>query len=179
MQTCALRMCIFGWSSIRQHHVHFSFVRNNCHVHKCYPWCEGTMCDAFDIDDKRTNCCRLDVLQNNFTQFAYGQLCTLELHSGYDLGGIPKVAFLPIVANLVLPTLKHQTQDQLQFHLLMFGQSHQAIIVAIMPFCYNHKMITENKVHENKWSITKYIKIKSCKDFASMSFSHKINFTHK
>jgi hypothetical protein len=69
------------------------------------------MCDAFDIDDKRSNCCRLDVLHNNFTQFGYGQLCTLELHSGYDLGGIPHVAFLPIVANLVPATSKHQTQD--------------------------------------------------------------------
>jgi hypothetical protein len=113
--------------------------------------------------------CRLDVLQNNFTQFNYGQLCTLELHSSYDLGRIPQVAFLPIVTNLVLATSKHQTQDHMQFHLLMLGQSHQAIFVAIK----------ENKEHKNKWSITKYLKIKSCKIFASMNFNHKINYTHK
>jgi hypothetical protein len=36
-------------------------------------------------------------------------------------------------------------------------------------------MIKEDKDRKNKRSITKYIKIKSCEDFASMSFSCKIN----
>jgi len=43
MQTCTLHMCIFGWSSIWQHHMHFSFVQNNYHMHGCYPWC-GEQC---------------------------------------------------------------------------------------------------------------------------------------
>jgi len=60
------------------------------------------MCDAFNIDDKKIDPYKSEVLQNNFAQFSYGQLHTLELHSGYDSGGIPHVAFLPIVANLVL-----------------------------------------------------------------------------
>jgi hypothetical protein len=37
------------------------------------------MCDAFDIDNEKVDHCRLDVLQNNFAQFNYGQLRTLEL----------------------------------------------------------------------------------------------------
>jgi hypothetical protein len=64
----------------------------------------------FDIDDEKVDCCRSDVLQNNFAQFDYGRLCTLELHSGYDLGGIHHVAFLHVVANLVPPTSKDQTR---------------------------------------------------------------------
>jgi hypothetical protein len=51
--------------------------------------------------------------QNNFTKFNYGQFYALKLHLGYDMGKIPHVVFLPIVANLVLTTSKHQTQDQL------------------------------------------------------------------
>jgi hypothetical protein len=137
------------------------------------------MCDTFDIDDEKVDYCKSDVLQNNFTQFGYGRLCTLELHLGYDLGGIPHVAFWPIVANLVPPTSKHQTQNELQFHLLVLGQSHHTILVAIMQFCYNHKMIKEDKGRKNKLLVTKYIKIKSYKDFASTNFNRKINFIHK
>jgi ribosomal protein L11 methylase PrmA len=69
------------------------------------------MCDAFDIDDKKPNCCRSNVLQNNLTQFGYGRLRAFELHLGYNLGKIPHVAFLLVVANLVLATSKHQTQN--------------------------------------------------------------------
>jgi hypothetical protein len=48
------------------------------------------MCNTFHIDDKNIDRCRLDVLQNNLTQFNYSQqLRTLELHLGYDLGKIP------------------------------------------------------------------------------------------
>jgi hypothetical protein len=54
------------------------------------------------INDKKIDHYKLEVLQINFAQFSYGQLRTLELHLGYDPGGIPHVAFLPIVANLVL-----------------------------------------------------------------------------
>jgi len=164
-------MCIFGWSSIWQHHMHISFVQNKCRVHICYPWCRRTMCDAFDINDEKVDRCRSNVLQNNFTQFNYGWLHALELHLGYNLGEIPHVVFLPVVANLLLTTSKHQTQDQLQ--LLVLGQSHQTIFVIIMPFCSNHEMIKKDKNHKNKWSGTKYIIIKSCEDFASMCFNRK------
>jgi len=51
--------------------------------------------------------------QNNLTEFNYGQFHALKLRLGYDLGEIPHVVFLPIVANLVPTTSKHQTQDQL------------------------------------------------------------------
>jgi hypothetical protein len=71
------------------------------------------MCDAFDINNEKGDCCRLNVLQNNLTQFDYGRLPALKLHLGYDLVEIPHVVFLPIVANLVCATSKHQTQDQL------------------------------------------------------------------
>jgi hypothetical protein len=90
----------------------------------------------------------LNVLQNNLEQFDYGRLPTLELHLGYDLGEIPHVIFLPIVANLVPATSKHQMQDQLQLHFLVLGQSYQAILVVIMPFCCDHKMIKEDKDHK-------------------------------
>jgi hypothetical protein len=69
------------------------------------------MCDAFDINNKKVNCCRSEVLQNDFAQFSYGQLCTLELHLGYDPRRIPHVAFLLIVASFGTYKLKHQTQD--------------------------------------------------------------------
>jgi hypothetical protein len=42
------------------------------------------MCDAFDINNEKANCYKLNVLQNNHEQFDYGQLPALELHLGYD-----------------------------------------------------------------------------------------------
>jgi len=55
--------------------------------------------------------------KNNLIEFNYGQLHALKLHLGYDLGEIPHVVFLPIAANLVPTTSKHQTQDQTQDQL--------------------------------------------------------------
>jgi len=66
---------------------------------------------------------------------------------GYDLKRIPHVAFLH-VANLVLATSKHQTQDWLQLHFPVLRQSHQSILIAIAPFCCNHKMIKKDKDHK-------------------------------
>jgi len=71
------------------------------------------MCDTFDTNDEKADLCRLNVLQNNFAQFDYGQLRTLKLHLGCNLGEIPHVVFLPIVTNLVPTTSKHQTQYQM------------------------------------------------------------------
>jgi hypothetical protein len=104
-------MGIFGWSSIWQYHMCIYFVQNKCRVYKCYPWCRGIMCDAFAMDNKKINRCRLHVLQNNLAQFDCGWFLTFELHLGYDLGGILHVAFLHVGANLVLATSKHQTED--------------------------------------------------------------------
>jgi hypothetical protein len=57
---------------------------------------------------------------------------------------------LPSCPLLQIWYLQHQTQYQLQLHLPMLGQSHQAILVTIVPFCCNHKMIKEDKDHKNK-----------------------------
>jgi hypothetical protein len=48
--------------------------------------------------------------------------------------------------------LQHQSTKHkisCSFYLLVLGQSHQAILVAIAPFCYNHKMIKKDKEEQN------------------------------
>jgi hypothetical protein len=69
--------------------------------------------NAFDIDVKKNDCCRLDVLQNSHAKFEYGQVHTLKPHLVYDQGWTLHLAFLLAVEDLVPTTTMHQTQDQL------------------------------------------------------------------
>jgi hypothetical protein len=60
--------------------------------------------DAFDINVKKNNWRRLDVLQNNHTKFKYGQVRVLEPHLFYNQAWTLHVAFLLAVEDLVPTT---------------------------------------------------------------------------
>ncbi len=71
------------------------------------------MGDAFDVDIKKGDCRRLDVLQNSHAKFEYGRVCTLKPHLVYDQRWTLYLAFLLDVEGLVPTTTMQQTQDQL------------------------------------------------------------------
>jgi hypothetical protein len=66
---------------------------------------KGTMGNAFNINIKKGDRCKLNVLQNSHGKFENGQSRTLEPHLVYNQRWTFHVAFLFVIEDLVPTTI--------------------------------------------------------------------------